>query len=320
MRVSTKQDPIPFTVDIGQRVGAYIRSFRLKFLPQGVLPVVLGTLVAWLKTGRFDWHFFLLAAVGSAFVQIGLTMLNDTLDYVYGTDRSTTEEKNPFSGGSGVLADGLLGASEMMSAILFFYAAAAVIGAYLTFQVGPGVFWMALLGLFLSIYYSVKPLRLAYRGVGELAMLIGYGPTITQGAYYVQTGRFSLVAGLVSLVPGLLMWSMILVNEIPDYAEDLRAHKLNLTVRLGPWRAHWLYIASLCVTYAFIIGGAIVDIFPVSSLLALLSLPVAVRSFQVAHLHYLTPRKMVAANRAMVITYSSTMILFCLGFWLSTLL
>jgi 1,4-dihydroxy-2-naphthoate octaprenyltransferase len=277
----------------------------------------LGSLVAWLQTGRFDWFFFVLAAIGSAFVQIGLTMLNDTLDYIYGTDRSATEEKNPFSGGSGVLADGLLRANEMLSAILFFYAAAAVIGAYLTFRVGLGVFWMALLGLFLSVYYSVKPLRLAYRGVGELAMLIGYGPTITQGAYYVQTGHFSLVAGLVSLVPGLLMWSMILVNEIPDYAEDLRAHKLNLTVRLGPRRVRWLYIASLSGTYAFIVVGTITGMFPVWSLLALLSLPVAVHSFRVAHNHYLTPRKMISANRAMVITYSSTMLLFCIGFWLS---
>lgn len=316
MRTGTNQESIPFPVDVSRRLRAYLRAFRLKFLPQGVLPVVLGSVVAWLQTGRFDWFFFLLAIIGSAFVQIGLTMLNDTLDYLYGTDRSVTGEKNPFSGGSGVLADGLLQANEMLAAILFFYATATVIGAYLTFHVGWGVFWMALLGLFLSVYYSVKPLRLAYRGVGELAMLIGYGPTITLGAYYVQTGQFNLVAGLVGLVPGLLMWSMILVNEIPDYAEDLRAHKLNLTVRLGPRRVHWLYITSLSGTYVFIVGGAIMGMFPVWSLLALLSLPMAVNSFRVVHNHYLTPGKMIAANRAMVITYSSTMLLFSIGFWL----
>lgn len=315
MQIHTNQKPVTFPIEISQRFRALIRSFRLKFLPQGILPVVLGSLVAWLQTRGFDWLFFFLALVGSAFVQIGLTMLNDTLDYLYGTDQSTSQEKNPFSGGSGVLADALLGVNEMLAAILFFYATAAVIGAYLTFRVGSGVFWMALLGLFLSVYYSVKPLRLAYRGLGELAMLIGYGPTITLGAYYVQTGHFSLLAGLASLVPGLLMWSMILVNEIPDYAEDLCAHKLNLTVRLGPRRVHWLFIASLTGTYAFIVGGTIIGIFQLSSLLALLSLPIAVRSFRVAHRHYLNPKKMVAANRAMVIIYSSTMLLFCIGIW-----
>lgn len=302
--------------DVGRRIQEWVRSFRLKFLPQGVLPVLLGSAVAWGARGRFDLGLFVLAFVGSGCVQIGLTMLNDTLDFVYGTDRSTTAEKNPYSGGSGVLTDGTLRPAETLTAVVVFYLVAALIGAYLTWRVGLGTFGMALIGLFLSVFYSVKPLRLAYRGLGELAMLLGYGPTITLGAAYVQTGQFSRTAGLAGLVPGLLMWAMILVNEIPDYQEDRHARKLNLTVRLGPARARWLYTASLLSVYALILGGVIAGAFPFWALLALGGLPFAVQSTRVSLRHYLRPRAMAPANRAMVFAYSGTMLLFCLGFWL----
>ncbi len=297
-----------------------MRSFRLQFLPQGVLPVVLGSVVAWIERGVFDAGFFALALVGSACVQIGLTMLNDALDYVYGTDCSTTADKNPFSGGSGVLSDGHLQPREMLVVVTVFYLTAAVIGAYLTLRVGIGVFEAALLGLFLSVFYSVKPLQLAYRGVGELALFLGYGPTITLGAAYVQTGHFSVVAGLAGLVPGLLMWSMILVNEIPDYLEDLRANKQNLTVRFGPARVRWLYLASLLAVYMFIVAVIVAGVFPVWSLLALGSAPFAWQSLRTVQRHYLDPKAMAPANMAMVMTYSSAMLLFCAGFWLSKVL
>lgn len=320
MSISPTDIRAPAPTHIGWRVRLWVRSFRLQFLPQGVLPVALGSLVAWIERGTFDLRFFILALAGSACVQIGLTMLNDALDYVYGTDCSTTADKNPFSGGSGVLADGDLQPCEMLVVVTLFYLTAAAIGAYLTLRVGIGVFQMALLGLFLSVFYSVKPLRLAYRGLGELAMLLGYGPTITLGAAYVQTGHFSAIAGLAGLVPGLLMWAMILVNELPDYPQDVRANKQNLTVRLGPGRVRWLYLASLTGVYVFIVAGIAAGVFPAWSLLALGSAPFALRSFRTVQRHYLAPQALAPANWAMVMAYSSTMLLFCAGLWLSKML
>ncbi len=320
MSISPADGRASAPTDVVWRARVWVSSFRLKFLPQGVWPVVLGTAVAWIERGSFDLGFLVLALVGSACVQIGLTMLNDSLDYIYGTDCSTTADKNPFSGGSGVLTDGHLAPGAMLAVVTLFYLTAAAIGAYLTLRVGVGVFQMALLGLFLSVFYSVKPLRFAYRGLGELAILLGYGPTITLGAAYVQTGRFSAVAGLAGLVPGLLMVAMILVNEMPDYLEDKRANKRNLTVRLGPGRVRWLYIASLSGVYVFIVIGAVVGVFPTWSLLALGSAPFAWRSFGVVRRHYLNPRAMAPANWTMVMAYSSTMLLFCAGFALSKIL
>jgi 1,4-dihydroxy-2-naphthoate octaprenyltransferase len=318
--VSQRDVQVSGYTDVNERIQSWICSFRIKFLPQGVLPVLLGSLVAWIEHNQFDLTVFILAFVGSALVQIALTMLNDVLDYIYGTDRTVTPKKNPFTGGSGVLADNILQPAEMLLVVAAFYAIAASIGAYLMLNAGADLMGIILLGLFLSVFYSLKPLRLAFRGLGELAMLIGYGPTITLGAYYVQTGTFSPLAALAGMVPGLLMWSMILVNEIPDYLEDVSVAKLNLTVRLGPERVRWIYIISLTGVYFYILGGVVLHTFPPLTLLALGSLPFALKSFWTVYHFYLDQRAMIPANRSMVITYSTTMVLYCLGFLLSKLL
>ncbi len=113
---------------------------------------------------------------------------------------------------------------------------------------------------------------------------------------------------------------MILVNEIPDYSEDLRANKLNLTVRLGPEKARWLYIASLSSVFVYIVSGVVLKFFPAWALLALISLPFVFYSFRVVYEHYQNPEVLAAANRAMVTTYSSTMLLFSFAIILSKVL
>src|SRR3990172_10796966 len=170
---------------------AWIQAFRLKFLPQGVMPVFIGTALAHRTQGAFFFVPFILTLLGMMLVQFALTMLDDWHDYMRGTDRMRTLEKNPYSGGSGVLADGTIKPREMLSVVVLFYIAAGFIGLYLTLQRGPGVLYMMLAGFFISIFYSLKPFQFAYRGAGELMMLLGYGPTITLGAYYVQAQEIS---------------------------------------------------------------------------------------------------------------------------------
>ncbi len=291
-----------------------MEAARLKFLPQGVLPVLLGTAVAWQEQGVVDLFFFALAFAGMALVQFALTMLNDLVDYLQGTDTSRTAEKNPYTGGSGVLADGRVRPFDMLIVIASFYLAASAIAVYFALRVGVEVIYVALAGFFVSIFYTVPPLRFAYRGFGELAMLMGYGPIITLGAHFVQTGFLSQRAALAGLVPGALMWSMILVNEIPDYEEDKRAGKKNLSVRLGVERSAELYALSLAAIYAFIGYGVFIEAFPKGCFAALLSLPFALRSVGKLHRHIGDKLKIASANAEMVRAYSSTMLLFTAGF------
>lgn len=285
--------------------GVWLQAVRLKFLPQGVFPVVIAGAAAY-SVGSFIPLYFVVAFLAAAAVQIGLTMFNDTLDFRYGTDKTTIGAKNPFSGGSGVLTSGAVKPQQAMAVIVGLYLFALACGIGLAAASGIGSLYIAALGAFISIAYSAKPLRLAYRGLGELAMLIGYGPVLTAWAYYIHASTVTLEVVLAGLIPGLCMWTMILVNEIPDYAEDFAAGKKNLTYRLGPAGSKNLFIASLAAIYIYIAVLVAFGALPQTALLALLGIPLAAAAAVTAHREYAHPLKVAKANKYMVLIYSLT--------------
>ncbi len=298
------------------QLSEWIRAFRLKFLPQGVMPVLLGTAIAWSVDNRFNLGYFLLAFFGMMLVQFGVTMLDDWHDFIRGTDTAGTEEKNPYTGGSGVLVDGTITPNEMIAVVALFYVIAIIIGVYFTLVLGPTVMYIVLAGIFISIFYSLKPFQFAHRGVGEFMMLLGYGPTITLGAYFVQAQRLTWQVFLAGLIPGMLMWAMIVINEIPDFEEDSRSDKKNLVVRFGVEAGKSLYVGGLAVIYSFIVLCVVFGVFPATALMALLSLPFAVRSVRYMRKYYLDKLKMALANKEMVKVYSYTMLFLTLGYLL----
>jgi 1,4-dihydroxy-2-naphthoate octaprenyltransferase len=292
---------------------AWIQAFRLKFLPQGVMPVFIGTALAYNAHKLFFFNLFVLVFFGMMFVQFGLTMLDDWHDYMGETDTTGTFEKNPYTGGSGVLVDGTITPKEMIRVVALFYIIALTIGLFVTYLRGAMVLYILLAGFFISIFYSLKPFQFAYRGIGEFMMLLGYGPTITLGAYFVQTQSLSFQAFYAGLLPGMLMWVMIIVNEIPDYEEDRANEKKNLVVRFGREKGVLFFILGLFFVYAFIILLVALAVFPIGVLISLLSIPIAIRSVTHLRKHYTSKIEVSAANNLMVIVYSSTTILFTLG-------
>jgi 1,4-dihydroxy-2-naphthoate octaprenyltransferase len=293
---------------------AWIQAFRFKFLPQGVMPVFIGSAVAYRETGLFFPGLFLMAFFGMMLVQFGLTMLDDWHDYLRGTDTTKSLEKNPYSGGSGVLADGTITPREMISVVALFYLIATAIGLYLTYLRGLMVLYTMLAGFFISIFYSLRPFQFAYRGLGEFMMLLGYGPTITLGAYFIQAQGITLQAFLAGLVPGMLMWAMIIINEVPDYEEDKKGGKKNLVVRFGVEDGVKLFAFGLIVIYFYIMVLAVLGIFPAGVLLSLLSVLFAARAMKHLKVHYMDKLEVAAANREMVKVYSATTLLFTIGF------
>ena len=294
-------------------VGVWLQAARLKFLPQGVFPVAIAGAAA-VAADVFNPIYFIIALLAAAAVQVGLTMFNDTLDFQYGTDKGTLNTKNPFSGGSGVLTSGCIRPKQAMTVIVGLYVFALLCGIYFAFAIGIESLYIAGVGAFVSIAYSAKPFRLAYRGLGELAMLFGYGPVLTAWAYYIHAGTVTTDIILTGIIPGLCMWTMILINEIPDYAEDRAAGKKNLTYRLTPKGSKNLFIASLIVIYVYIAVLVVTGILPPFASLAFLGVPLAVVAAQTAHREFADPLKIAKANKYMVLIYSLTNAAIAIGF------
>ena len=312
---------MPLKMDLvwkkGQHPGimtVWIQALRLHYVPTSIFPALLGSIIAWSRFREFNGWYFLLVIVGVTVHHIGLNMIDDVFDYLHAADRLHCEDKNPYTGGSGVLPGGLLAVRHILSAAIFCYLVGIVIAIYLTFCVGWPVLIFGVIGVFSSVFYTMPPIRYGYRGFGELSLLINFGPVICLGAFYVQARSIALEPFVISLVPGFLMWSMIVINEIPDYEEDRQSGKLNLVARVGRKRGVALYVAGLICAYGTMLLSAFFRITSLSVLLGLLTVPVAYGSFRILQDHYMDKIKMAPANLATIQVHALTMACLIIGY------
>ena len=282
------------------------KALRYHFIPPSLFPATLGALVAWAGNGTFCTFYFLLVLAGVVANHLALNMADDYFDFKHAVDNSKPEEKNPYSGGSGTLSSGAMHPSAMFKAFVLCFALTVTIGLYLTILRGIPVLLFGLLGVFCSVFYTAPPISFSHHGLGELGQLVCFGTVIGMGSYFVQTQTLTLEAFLATLPLGIMLFSMIVINEIPDYNEDRLAGKLTLVARYGKWRGVKLYVASWACTYLVITVGILLQVLPWTALLALVSLPITLRSIKVLQANYENPLKLAPANLDMIIAYSIT--------------
>ncbi len=253
----------------------WLRALRAHFLTATIAPVVVGTAVAWFETARFDLGIFLLAFAGVILVHLGANMANDYFDY-----RSETDDRNAsssaYSGGSRVIQDGLIPARHVLVAAVCCLAAGSLIGFFLVWKLrSVALLVLGLAGVSLAYFYTGSPIRLAYHGFAEISNGISFGPIITLGAAVVQTGMISLRAVLASVPPGLLLASVLMINEFPDYESDRAVGKKTIVVLAGRRAALTVYHATMLVSCVWVPAFVALGFFPPWTLLSLAAVPLA---------------------------------------------
>lgn len=187
----------------------------------------------------------------------------EVIDFDSGTDLAVAEaDRTNFSGGKRVMVDGLLTRAQTWMMAGAFGGAALALGATIVVLREPSAFWIGMAGAVLGWSYHGPPLKLAYRGFGELDVVACYGPLIVMATYLIQTGSLSSTAFWLSLPLGLLIAAFLWVNEFPDFEADTSAGKRNLVVRLGRVRASRML--PLVYGLAFILLALPVVVFEVS--------------------------------------------------------
>ena len=254
-----------------------LRTTRLPFLTATIIPVVLGIVIA-ASRGSFDPLTAVLTILGACFVQLAINVSNDVFDTMQGADDANVTPTQ-FSGGSRVIQYGLVSFRGMATLAALLYAAGALIGLLLLALRGsPALLAIGVIGLIVGIGYTAPPLKLVYRGLGEIAVALGFGPLMLLGAYVVQTGGTISSEAVVASIPVALLVALILyVNEIPDRRGDARAGKRTLPVRFGRSTIVTGYRVAVTAAYVAIVAGVLAGILPVTALLALLTIPLALR-------------------------------------------
>ncbi len=272
-------------------------------------------MIAWTFEGQFHTGYFLLVLLGLVLNHLALNMTDDYYDFRHLVD-AFDSHGNPYSGGSGTLSKGLISPDQMRHVFAGFYIIAIGIGIFLGILRGSFVLFLLAFGFFCAFFYTAPPIRFGYRGLGEIAQLLCFGPGIGLGAYYVQTQKLSWEAFWGTLPFGIMLFSMITINEIPDYLEDRKAGKLNLVARFGREAGVKLFILSLLSAYGAILMGIFLGKIPFVGLISLLTLPIAFKTISILRGNYQDPVKMAPANLGMICTHNFTGILLILAYFM----
>lgn len=220
----------------------WFRMARPMFHIVGVLPFLLGTVLAWYDTGVFSAAVFILGSFGAVVIMLSAYYAGEYWDV--DEDRlASAGHPSRFSGGSGVVVQGLVERRHVLAGAIGALAVAGLIAIILVviFRTGPWTIPLGMLGILGGFYYSSRPVRWVSTGLGELWIAFCYGWLPVSTAYYLQTSRFSPVATWISLPIACTIFSVILMNEFPDYEADRACNKRNLVVRLGRPNAGVLY-------------------------------------------------------------------------------
>lgn len=282
-----------------------LRLIRYRFfLLAGIFPYLLGASVAFHQRESFALFYFLIGLIGIGLVVIGVETFNEYFDSKLGTDRV-------FSLDLGKEVPRYVFISGASAFVLAF-----LIASYLTIARGPVIFLFAFLGFLAAAFYVGPPIRWAYRGLGELVIFLAYGPLMTMGSYYLQVQKIDPEPLLVSFVPGLLIFSLIIANEIPDFYQDRLVGKRNIVVRIGKEKAASLYQIVVFACFALVGVGVILAKFPLISLLAFLLLPLAYKNGVTVKRHYDCIQSLISTIRGTVILYLVIVSLLIIGYWI----
>jgi 1,4-dihydroxy-2-naphthoate octaprenyltransferase len=222
---------------------AWVVLSRPPFHSVGVLPFILGGVLAVSLDGVFRWDIFAWGASGVVLVMLATYYAGEYWDFVEDS-LSDRFGGSRFAGGSQVLQRGLLPRHVALwaSFISVLFALGVGVILQLGYQTGPWTIPFGIIGIIGGFFYSARPIRWVRSGLGELWIAFCYGWLSVAVGYYLQTDRIVPLLHLLAVPIGLTIFNVILLNEFPDYEADYTAGKTNLTVRLGREHASHLYL------------------------------------------------------------------------------
>lgn len=285
-------------------LSAWFLATRPKTLVAGVVPVAVGSAIAW-REQVFQLLPALAALLGALLIQVGTNLVNDYFDFKRGAD--TADRLGP----PRATQQGWLAPRTVFMGAMVCFGLAFSVGLYLVAVAGWPLVVIGLTSLAAGYAYTGGPFPLAYNGLGDVFVLVFFGFVAVGGTYFVLAHAVSATALIAAVPVGLLGVALLAVNNTRDEKTDAAAGKRTLVVRFGPGFGKAEYVACLVVSGLVPVGLWLSGLTTAWVLLALLAAPLAV-----APLKTLFTKTGVALNDALAGTAKLQMIygvLFALG-------
>lgn len=222
------------------RLQIFLMAIRPKTLGAAVAPVLIGSAMAYRDSG-FHAAMAFFCLLGALLIQIGTNLANDYYDFKKGADNA--ERLGPVR----VTQAGFVSPETMKRAYISVFALAVLSGIPLVWRGGWPIVFLGLASVAAGILYTYGPFALAYTGLGDIFVVVFFGPVAVGGTYYLQSLTLSPLVLLAGLGPGLIATGLLAVNNLRDIDGDRKVNKRTLAVRFGVTFARIEYLLCLSI-------------------------------------------------------------------------
>ena len=227
-------------------VSKWLIATRSAVFIMTVIAGAIGGILAWYN-GSFSAANFWVAIIGLVFAHASNNLLNDLIDSRKGIDKGNYYRSLY---GPQTVDHGLLSKAGIYSYIGFSLFIAVLSGVFLIYQTGIGTLYLMLAGLFFLLFYT-WPLK--YIGLGEITVVLVWGPLMVGGTYYVTSGgEWSWPVAIVGIIYALGPTSVLFGKHTDKLKEDKAKRVFTLPVILGEWNSRWMTIVLWILQYVLV--------------------------------------------------------------------
>lgn len=230
-------------------------------LPQSLLPALTAVALS-IGASEFNWIAALASVAGVIFLHLGLNLMDDWFDYKEGSAEARAKVANEGFRGRMIkypyLTSNEATPSQLLKAIAVFMGIAATMGAVAILARDLKILWWVAAGLVIGVSYSGGPLKLGYRGLGELVIFLMFGPLLMTGAYYAITGTVDWKIGSLSIAVGLLVTNIVYSHSVLDSVPDQKMGKKTMAHLMGSAKGQIVFSALLNTLPYLIVAAAVI--------------------------------------------------------------
>ena len=236
---------------------AWFLAARPKTLTGAIIPVLLGSALAF-SDGQFKTAPALLCALFACGMQIAANFINDLFDFQKGTDRREDRLGPQRACAEGWITPATMKIGIVIALTLSCLAGLAVLSTVWG-QLPHGGWELVVLGVVCILFAFLYTTLLSYRGWGDVLVLVFFGFVPVCGTYYVQAYTLNMDVVVLSLVSGLAIDTLLMVNNYRDREQDAVSGKCTLVVRYGKKFGENMYlalgIAAVLLCFWFVYTG-----------------------------------------------------------------
>ncbi len=251
------------TEEAASRCRLWLAAVRPFSFPCSLVPVFIAT-AASAPLARWRWDVLGACIVAVLAMHVAGNLLNDYFDFTSGVD-AVDEEADARRPGR-LLVRGVMKPGEYARGALLALALALLAAAYLAWRAGLPVLGFYAFGVVGLYAYTGPPFRWKARSLGEVVMVVWFGPALVAGVAYAQTGAVPLPLTVMGVPIGFLTAAILVSNNLRDLRQDAAGGVTTLAHRIGARAARWLY---LCLVVGGPSGIALVGLWQGVPLLSL---------------------------------------------------